>query len=461
MESVDNITVNNSFKKILISDLLKPLKDKIKSKLKTELDSLMNVEKNNITQGITRKKEENEEEAFKFQKKELDNWEAEIRKNREKDHLLFQNIEPEDQKTLLTFQDKIDSSTSFLFSDIKVLAEGFQENKKEKDKCEFKVPFEKNGKIKNSHKYIELREKNNLIKSKKYFKQLVKIKKNTIQRIRQITKREVGELHEKRRIHEHFKLRHKDMNKWTKRQKKRNFINSLTKKYLKEKNIKGKILSQKQKIKKNKLNHNEVLEFVEKDFENFDAILKLSKVDSIVNNLTFMKKALEKRKVKALKTLEEYFLNKFVTDEEENFLPKTRKLEKNKKFKQKRSKIKDFGNTNCVDSIINPNKFKSLNVQTNTNGKVITGVEFKKDKELTQTQLKNSCEKNKIDTKLNQKKLVSNLTFSFSSIKIKNGKINLLKKKLGLTNDLILIKKKQEESKSSLIKKVQKKKKEN
>jgi len=123
MESLDNFRITNLSNEIHISDMLEPLKNKISNKLKKELYSLLKEE--NILSKKNIETKQDEVKAYKIQKNELDRWEPKVRKNREKSHMVFQNLEPVDKKTLLTFQDKIRASTSYLFSDITALNQDY------------------------------------------------------------------------------------------------------------------------------------------------------------------------------------------------------------------------------------------------------------------------------------------------------------------------------------------------
>jgi len=79
-------------------------------------------------------------------------------------------------------------------------------------------------------------------KEKKSLNKFLKKKKENIKKTKLLNEAETKDNYEKKNIEEHFKLRHKGMNKWTMRQKKRSFLDSLTLKYLKEQHVKRKVL---------------------------------------------------------------------------------------------------------------------------------------------------------------------------------------------------------------------------
>merc|ERR1711976_484665 len=312
MESFDNLNTTDLSKKIDIFDILEPLKDEISNKLKKELHSLIKEERNISMKNIkietknSEKLKKDEEEAYKNQKNELDKWEPMIRKNREKEHLVFQNLEPVDERTLMTFEEKINVSTSYLFSDITALNQNyflpkkqFPKKVKKTNNFIYNVDYKKNKRKKKSQKSLDV-----FLKEKK-----------DVRRTRLTSKAKILNSAEKASIEERFKLRHKGMSNWTKRQKKRSFLDSLTLEYLKEQHARGRSLSKKKLVREQNEIHVEEDNFIENEFRRFNSYKDLILHDRL-HEYTFMKKTMKKRKNIALRTLEQHFLNCFDADEE-------------------------------------------------------------------------------------------------------------------------------------------------
>merc|ERR1739838_496976 len=164
--------------KIKLSDLLDSLEDsETKEKMTSEVQSLLKTDKLVVPQGAQAAKREQEELAYKQQKKELKEWEPRIYKNRSKENLEFKQEEPPDEQNLASFKEKITISSSSLFSDLEKLTKQYEDKEyneqelveKSMQEEEAKKRFAKLQKMRYLLSYEEIKAKRTKkIKSKAY-----------------------------------------------------------------------------------------------------------------------------------------------------------------------------------------------------------------------------------------------------------------------------------------------------
>jgi len=325
--------------KIKLSDLLDSLEDsETKEKMTSEVQSLLKTDKLVVPQGAQAAKREQEELAYKQQKKELKEWEPRIYKNRAKENLEFKQEEPPDEQNLASFKEKITISSSSLFSDLEKLTKQYEDKEYQEQELvekhmqeeEAKKRFAKLQKMRYLLSYEEIKAKRTKkIKSKAYRRRQREKRKKFAVSIEELEAVDADAAEarrdkaRKKRAQERFDLRHKGMNKWAQRQKKRDFVDDFTKKQLEEQHR----LGQKLKQKMNTLKDEDEAEQLEEEVEIDENDLKEG-----IFELGFMKRAAEKREQTHLRLLEDAFLDEVSSDDEEEEQKGERKKVREVKF---------------------------------------------------------------------------------------------------------------------------------